>query len=227
MYIFFVTVLALVSINAWAQSGPNPYEVYIKNVSAVGNGCLDGTARTVLSPDSKTMSVLFDEYISEIDTSLRILDHKNCQLTIEMNIPTGWSYSLASADYRGFAELDSNTMGVQEIVYLFADLGVPVFEGGLPNRSAVARKRSATFSSRIIRGPFSGDYSFTNLVTVGEMPWSSCDSRLNRDLKIQTTLMTRSLTRAPTKVAGVALMALDSVDATVAQEFELAWRQCP
>ncbi len=231
MNILFATLLVFFSLNVWAQNEPNPYEVYIKNITAQGNGCPPTTARSVLSPDAKTMSVLFDEYISQIDTSQSIMDKKDCELTIEVNIPVGWSYSLMSADYRGFAELDKNTMGTQEIVYMFGALAdsVPVPQSGVvaPSSRIPTRNKVATFSSRIVKGPFSGDYSFTHLVTVGEMPWSSCDSRVSRDLKIHTTLMTRSLTRGPTKEKGMAMITLDTVDAALAQKFDLAWKKCP
>lgn len=235
MKYLFVTIVSILSQTTWAQTTPNPSEVYIKNISAHGSGCPSGSVRSVLSPDGKTMSVLFDNYISEIDTSLRILEQKNCQLTIEMNIPVGWSYSLASADYRGFAELDPNTMAVQEILYTFGSLiesrptpvagrsvSVSSLKGRIPTRT-----RTATFSSRILKGPFSGDYSFNNLVTVGEMPWSSCDSRAVRDLKIHTSLLARSLTRGPTKLPGTAMITLDTIDGTVAQSFDMAWKKCP
>ncbi len=106
---------------------------------------------------------------------------------------------------------------------------VPVPQSGVvaPSSRIPTRNKVATFSSRIVKGPFSGDYSFTHLVTVGEMPWSSCDSRVSRDLKIHTTLMTRSLTRGPTKEKGMAMITLDTVDAALAQKFDLAWKKCP
>ncbi|MDZ4660552.1 MAG: DUF4360 domain-containing protein [Pseudomonadota bacterium] len=233
MNFLFAATLVFMSQVVGAQVAPNPNEIYVKNISANGSGCPAGTARSVLSPDGKTMSLLFDDYISQIDTSQQILDQKKCLVTIEMNIPAGWSYSLVSADYRGFAELDAHTMGTQEIVYMFGPVieerPVPLrnFSVVGPRNLKPTRVRTATFSSRIVKGPFSGDYSFTNMVTVGEMPWSSCDSRLNRDLNIHTSLMTRSLTRVPTREKGMALIALDTIDATIAQRFDIAWKQCP
>lgn len=229
------SILLLTSLNGWSQEAPNPNEVYIKNVTTGGTGCPATTARSVLSPDARTLSVLFDNYSSEVNAEVSILDQKSCLVTLEMNIPDGWTFALASADYRGFAEVDPAMLAVQEVVYTFGPLLEPgprprPRAGGNPvSRMSVmvpVAKKVATFSSRIIHGPFSGDYTFTKLKTVGEMPWSPCDPRLSRDLKINTTLITRALARHPGNIKGRAMITLDTIDATIAQEFTITWKKC-
>ncbi len=219
-------VIILASLKGWSQEGPNPNEVYVKNVTMGGSGCPASTARSVLSSDGKTLSILFDNYISEIDTAVSSLDHKSCLVTLDMNVPNGWTFSIASADYRGFAEVDPGTMAVQAVIYTFGQL----LESDIPKNPGLGvisafRKKIAAFSGRVIHGPFSGDYAFTKLRTVGEVPWSPCDTKMNRDLRINTTLITRAMGRQP-KNSRRAMITLDTIDATFAQQFGLSWKKC-
>src|SRR5690606_23116287 len=52
---------------------------------------------------------------------------KSCDLAIVMNFPPGWSFTVATADYRGFGELDGGVVGTQLSSYFFAGSSGPAF----------------------------------------------------------------------------------------------------
>src|SRR4051812_18628969 len=71
-----------------------------------GNGCPQGTASAVLSPDRKSLSILFDQFQAEAGrTTGQTVDRKSCNLAIPVHIPQGVSIALFKIDYRGFNSL--------------------------------------------------------------------------------------------------------------------------
>ncbi len=68
-----------------------------------GTGCPAGTASTVLSPDRKSLSILFDNcYVEAGGSTNRSLSRKACSLAIPVHIPQGLSISILAIDYRGY-----------------------------------------------------------------------------------------------------------------------------
>ncbi len=47
---------------------------------------------------------------------------KNCQLTLELQYPGGFQYSILSADYRGYANIEKGVTGTLKSTYYFAGL---------------------------------------------------------------------------------------------------------
>lgn len=71
-----------------------------------GTGCPEGTVSATLSPDTKSLSLLFDQYqISVGDTTGKSLDHKSCNIAIPVHVPQGMRVSVLKIDYRGFNHL--------------------------------------------------------------------------------------------------------------------------
>ena len=71
-----------------------------------GSGCPSNSVSATLSPDSKSLSLLFDEYIVQAggDTG-KSLDRKTCNVAIPVHVPQGRSVSVLAIDYRGFNQL--------------------------------------------------------------------------------------------------------------------------
>jgi hypothetical protein len=57
-----------------------------------GTGCPDGTVSVTLSPDQKSLSLLFDQYQVEVggDTG-KSFDRKSCNIAIPVHVPQGLS----------------------------------------------------------------------------------------------------------------------------------------
>ena len=57
-----------------------------------GSGCPAGSVSATLSPDAKSLSLLFDEYVvSAGGTTGRSFDRKTCNVAIPVHVPQGES----------------------------------------------------------------------------------------------------------------------------------------
>ena len=111
------------SFSALADA-PNSNEVYVNNIIHAGTGCPIGTVATDISEDAKAFTILFDEYLVEAGPDVpRSENRKFCQLTINLHVPQGWSYTLFEVDYAGYADLDRGTQGIQKSTYYFQGSG--------------------------------------------------------------------------------------------------------
>src|SRR3954468_8775829 len=71
-----------------------------------GTGCPAGSASAVLSPDGKSLSILFDQYTVQAGgTTGQQFDRKACSVAIPVHVPQGYAVSILQIDYRGFNAL--------------------------------------------------------------------------------------------------------------------------
>lgn len=78
-----------------------------------GSGCPLGTSSISLSPDQKSISILFDNYSVEVPYEndlgqLKTIDYKVCNIKLPINIPEGHKVESVSFDYdvRGYSFAD-------------------------------------------------------------------------------------------------------------------------
>jgi hypothetical protein len=166
-----------------------------------GTGCPAGTASAVLSPDQKTLSVLFDQYQAEAGgVSGRTLDRKSCNLAIPVHVPQGFSISIFQIDYRGFAAVPYGGLARFNVEYFFAGSGGPR-------------------SSKTVRGPTNQDYDLTDRLAAAALVWSPCGASTN--LRINSNLMVTSNRNLDDAIATV-----DSADIKAGIVYHIQWRRC-
>lgn len=86
-----------------------------------GTGCPKGTVTPIISEDQSTMTLLYDAYVASIGPNVLVTEQrKNCQLTVELEYPGGFQYSIMSADYRGYANIEKGINGTLKSTYYFA-----------------------------------------------------------------------------------------------------------
>ena len=212
-----------------------PQGVQITRVNVNGSGCNSTNASSLLSPDGKSLSLLFDNYIAQTSPSSPEPSKKNCDVDVEFQIPAGWSFALFSADFRGFASIDEGALGIQEVVYSFPNApqapaypSYPGYSPGHPvNGSPVIKSGHYSFSSKILRGPYNDNYQFHNELGPNDVAWSPCDSSA-KVLRLGTALLARTASPARNGSYAAASVTLDSIDASVRQEqtFGMEWRKC-
>jgi hypothetical protein len=67
------------------------------------------------------MTLIFDSYVASMGKGVAITEsRKNCQLNIDLLYPSGFQYSVFSADYRGYVALDKGVTGTQKSTYYFS-----------------------------------------------------------------------------------------------------------
>ena len=166
-----------------------------------GNGCPGGTASATLSPDSKQLSILFDQYIVEAGSATgRSIDRKSCNLAIPVHVPQGYSISIMQVDYRGFAAIPVGGRGQFNVEYFFAGSRGP--------------RQVKNF-----RGGTNDSYEMTDRLAAEALVWSSCGANVN--LRVNTSMLVQSNSRG-----NQALATVDSADVSAGLVYHIQWRRC-
>jgi hypothetical protein len=151
------------SVGAAPAQRPPHYTVSLNAV--FGSGCPTGST-TVRQPDKTHFTVLYSQYQAATGggTGPR---HENCELTVNVGLPGGWTYGINEVDYRGFANLDAGARGLLTADYYFS---------GTPQIYQLQHSLS---------GPYSSNYAFTDYVPVESIAWAPCG--FNGTLNIDTS----------------------------------------
>lgn len=183
--------------------------VKLKKPLLGGTGCPEGTIGASMSPDAKTISLLFDNYIAEAGQSSGVKrDIKNCSVQLPIEVPAGYQMTIVKLDYRGFNSIPDGGRARYVTMYSFFD--------GQTNKQIGKRIRR----NYIFNGPLEEDYTISSDVS-NKPVWSACGKSLTFRLD------TRAI--AVTNEEGEDVVAtIDSVDASVgtAVEYHLSWREC-
>lgn len=179
-----------------------PDGVEIRGLVYNGTGCPQNSVAGTLSEDKKALELIFGAFTAEASPlNLPSESRKFCQLTVDLAFPQGYSFSLVSADYRGFADLEGNVVGTQTSTYYFT--------GGF----------GRSFRTRLV-GPFSENYFRRDNLTLEALVWSPCGA--TRPLNISTQAAVSTLAAR----SGSGLMTVDSLGLVVRQTYGVVWRKC-
>lgn len=192
--ILSASILAM-TVSAYAQD-----DISLGVPGYGGNGCPAGTASVTLSPDAKQLSIIFDQFIAEAGPSVgKTLDRKSCNIAIPVHIPSGFSVSVISVDYRGYAALPRGATGQIRAEYFFAGMRGPIF-------------------TKNLAGLYNTDYIFSNTLGVAANVWSPCGVDTNLRVNASTNVMNRTYEDA--------LVTVDSADVSAGIVYQLQWRRC-
>ena len=165
-----------------------------------GTGCPDGTVSVTLSPDQKSLSLLFDQYQLAVGGETgKSFDRKSCNIAIPVHVPQGLSVSILKIDFRGFNHLPPAATSQFNVEYFFAGTRGPSFQ-------------------RQFRGPLDDDYLINNELAARAVVWSACGADVN--------LRTNSSMRVKTVWNKEAMASIDSEDINAAIVYQLQWREC-
>ena len=87
-------------------------------IAANGSGCAPGTATVIANSDKTGFRIRYYDFVAEAGGGAALTDRrKNCQIGVLVNIPAGWTFAIAEADYRGRARLYSGATALQRTNY--------------------------------------------------------------------------------------------------------------
>ncbi len=166
-----------------------------------GTGCPAGTVSATLSPDFKSLSILFDEYVVNTGGNTgKLKDRKGCNVSIPVHVPQGFTVSIIGVDYRGYNNLPSGASSEFNVEYFFAG------------------KRGPSYRRRFY-GQLDSNYTITNTLEATAMVWSRCGAdvilRSNSDMKVQTNSWGEE-----------ASSTVDSIDIDASIVYRLSWKHC-
>jgi hypothetical protein len=194
-------MVAGLSLSAFAD-GPNPDEVYVNNIVHAGTGCPVGTVATDISEDAKAFTLLFDQYLVEAGPGIPLSEsRKFCQVTLNLHVPQGWSFTIFDVTYAGFANLDAGTTGLERSTYYFQ---------GSPS--------SGVTLTSTLRGRYNSDYRIQDRLGLDALIWSPCG--VNRALNIKSAIQVNA------RSGQSAMMTIDSIDGQLKHRYGIQWRRC-
>ncbi|MEW2396951.1 DUF4360 domain-containing protein [Streptomyces sp. NPDC046862] len=183
---------------------PPPDKIIIKLATVNGSGCPAGTTAVAVSPDNTAFTVTYSDYLAQVggganSTAFR----KNCQLSLNVHVPGGFTYAIASADYRGFASLQRGATATQKASYYFQ---------GSPETAS----RTHPFS-----GPLEDNWQATDETDWAQIVWAPCG--VERNFNINTELR---VAKGTSPANSTSFMTMDSTDGDISTTYHLAWKEC-
>ncbi|WP_433825562.1 DUF4360 domain-containing protein [Actinoplanes sp. CA-015351] len=193
-------------VQAAPAGNPTPDEMMIIDVvKANGSGCPDGTAAITVSKDNKAFTVSYSEYTAQVGPEASALDfRKNCQLALDIKVPNGFTFAVATADYRGYANLQKGAWAEQNAGYYFQGY------------SQTTRTRHP------FKGPMDGNWQRTDEVGIASLNFLNCGDR--RFLNINTELRVNRGTSDSKK--HTSFISMDSTDASLNTVYRVQWKKC-
>jgi len=189
-----------------AMTPPPGDKIVVDLVTVNGSGCPAGTAAVAVSLDNEAFTVTYSSYLAMVGVGAKPTDiRKNCQLSIQVHVPAGFTYAIAQVDYRGYGYLEDGAIGIERANYYF-------------------QGSSATpYVAHTFTGPLDDNWQGTDFVDLPALVWAPCGEL--RNLNINTELRVSAGTSDPTTTTS--FMSMDSTDAAISTVYHFAWMQCP
>jgi hypothetical protein len=192
-------MVAMGSASAFAQVPVD--QIRLGTPTYQGTGCPFGSVSAQLSPDARSLSLLFGQFQAEAGgMSGKTVDRKACNVAIPVNVPIGFSVSVIKIDYRGYHRLPLNASSTFDVEYFFAGQGGPAYHKNFV-------------------GATDGNFTLNNTLIATSSVWSPCGEdvnlRTNTSIAVQSNVMNEQ-----------AIMTLDSADISSGVVYQLQWRSC-
>jgi hypothetical protein len=195
------SVAAPAAASVHGQADRPTGQVVIETVKVNGSGCRPGTASVAVSPDNTAFTVAYSGYLVQAGAATGKKDlQKDCKLTLKVGVPKGFTYTIESVDYRGFAHLEPGATGQANAGYFFQGAGQTVT------------------MSHPFTAPMDDDWQATDTPAAVFEP---CGKQ--RALNIDTELTVSAGTSDPKTTS---YMSMDSTDGSLHTTYHLAWKTC-
>jgi hypothetical protein len=201
-------MMAAFAVPGPALAGPSPKPsdkmMIIDVVNANGSGCKKGTAVIAVSPDNTAFTIAYSTYTALVGPDAGPLDsRKNCQLALDIKVPSGFTYAIAGTDHRGYADLAPGASGHEATNYYFQG-----------NSQTVRMKHT-------FKGPMKDTWQKTDNVGIASLSYRPCGER--RYLNINTELQVAQGKSSP---KATSLLSMDSTDTALKTVYRVSWKKC-
>jgi hypothetical protein len=200
-YTFTALALAALSLASPVPdaAAAAPASFKITKIISGGSGCPQGSI-DIDHTDSRVLPIRFSkDFTASVGPGVSAeQSRKNCQINIGLQFSPGFQYSVYSADYQGWGDLDAGVNGLVKANYYFSG------------------EQNQVSSALEIPGPFNGKYNKHDDVSFAL--WSPCggDSALNVNAEIALTPLGR----------GSGTLVATKESAKFTHSVYIKWRQC-
>lgn len=185
---------------------PPDDHIVIDIVTVNGSGCPPGSAAVAVAPDNTAFTVTYSEYLAQVGVGARPTDfRKNCQLNVAVHVPSGFTYAIARADYRGFASLAAGATAMQRATYYFQ--GMPMSD----------------YRTHMFSGAFEDNWQTSDETDIAALVYHPCGQL--RNLNINTELRVSAGTSDPATTTS--FLTMDSTDGDISTTYHFHWQHCP
>jgi hypothetical protein len=198
-------VVMLMLVSRIAAADPDPGTIYITDMTYNGSGCPAGSTVAHVADDATTLTVIHSKFLAQVGPGIMMSEgRKNCQINLGLFVPQGFSYAVASVDYRGYAELAAGATGRQKATYYFE--GQPV-QGS---------------TEHVFKGAFDDNWHVNETADVAALVWSPCGEKRNLNINAEVRL-----SRGSSPANASSYMTMDSEDGSIETIYHVAWKTCP
>lgn len=149
---------ALIALSSLAPAQEPAPSVEVVTVN--GSGCPAGDADVETS--GREFTIGYHTFLARAGSGSSPLDQrKNCQVSLRVSVPRGFTYGLAGTTYEGYAHLQNGATGLSRI---------STYVQGTSPTAAV---------SRTFIGPVSGAWQLRYRPAAGEVQWVPCGEQRN------------------------------------------------
>ncbi len=202
-------ILFLLTFFFLQSQAQTPEQSAIANVMVHGRGCSSESTRASLSPDAKSLSLLFDEYKVEIGEGSSTWPAPkavvNCHVSMDILTPPNWQFAFEAIDYRGYVQLPSSASAFHRLTYV-------------NSQQLISSLREATFL-----GPINEDYYQHFQQRQERLVWSPCGAR-SQKLQFISQIGVQFYPRSTDR--SLAQISIDSSDMNIDQKLSVVWRTC-
>jgi hypothetical protein len=205
------TLLALVvALSVNAPTVPAPADVPVGRVTvhvvtANGSGCPAGSTEITVAEDNSEFTVIHRSYVARVGVGADPTDfRKNCQLSLDVRVPSGFTFGIVRADYSGRINLAAGAQAWQSASYYFQG-----------DSNTARRVHSFT-------GPLRDNWATTDTTDPGSVVFAPCDAQ--RYLNINTALRVSAGTSNPQTTSS--WISMDSPDRNPNGRYRFLWKRC-
>ncbi len=201
--LFTLASVAAAALTGTAAFADAPGYARIRSISYAGSGCPAGTVSQNVAPDLQAFTLIFDSFLAEKGPGIPLSQsRKNCQVALDVDFPSGWSYTVMTVDYRGYVALDAGVRGTQKSTYYFQ-----------------GQSRQAPLST-VMTGPRSGDYQIRDTLGLSAVVWSPCGAQRALNINAQVRV------EGGTSRNAQGMITLDSIDGQLKHVYGIRWQRC-
>ncbi|GBG87701.1 hypothetical protein CBR_g45855 [Chara braunii] len=192
-------LLAVLQLAVNVHAGaPPPGSVKIDGFDYNGDGCPVGSVQGSISGDSKALTVMFSAFTATMDEGQQNM-RKSCVVSVMLNYPPGFFFTLGTVTMRGYAKLDAGVKGTVKTSYYI---------------SALIGSGQAT---HVFNGQFDGNYEVTDYFLNAVA--SECGKIRNLNINSEVRVN-------PEKPPRSRIITMDSQDLKLTQIFAVNWSSC-